>query len=85
MRLCVCVCGGVEFDEEQHIQPLQPERIDGEEVAGGNACGLMVQERVPVPLDRRGAGSGPWRRSVVRIAVAEIRTPSRSSSPLMRW
>jgi hypothetical protein len=34
---------------------------------------------------RRGAGSSPWRRSVVRIAVAETRTPSRWSSPLIRW
>jgi hypothetical protein len=38
-----------------------------------------------VLFDRRGAGSTPWRRSVVRIAVAELRTPSRSSSPLMGW
>jgi hypothetical protein len=34
---------------------------------------------------RRGAGSSPWRRSVARIAVAEKRTPSRWSSPLIRW
>jgi hypothetical protein len=34
---------------------------------------------------RRGAGSIRWRCSVVRIAVAETRVPSRSSSPWMRW
>jgi hypothetical protein len=33
---------------------------------------------------RRGAGSNPWLRRVVRIAVAETWTPSRSSSP-WRW
>ena len=33
----------------------------------------------------RGAGSSLWRRSVVPIAVAETCTPSRSSSPWMRW
>jgi hypothetical protein len=33
----------------------------------------------------RGAGSSPWRRSVVRIAVAETCAPSCCSSPLMRW
>jgi hypothetical protein len=33
----------------------------------------------------RGVGFSPWRRSVVRIAVAETRMPSRSGSPLMRW
>jgi hypothetical protein len=36
-------------------------------------------------VGRRGAGSSPWRRSVVRIAVAQTRIPRRSSSPLMRW
>jgi hypothetical protein len=34
---------------------------------------------------RRGAGSSPWRRSVVRIAVAETCMPSCWSSPWMRW
>jgi hypothetical protein len=33
---------------------------------------------------RRGAGSSPWRRRVVRIAVAETCAPSCCSSPLMR-
>jgi hypothetical protein len=36
-------------------------------------------------LARRGAGSSRWRWSAVRIAVAETCTPSRSSSPLIRW
>jgi len=38
-----------------------------------------------VVADGLGARSIPWRRSVVRIAVAETRMPSRSSSPWMRW
>jgi hypothetical protein len=38
-----------------------------------------------VVVVRRGAGWSPWRCRVVRMAVAEIRRPSRSSSPLMRW
>jgi hypothetical protein len=33
----------------------------------------------------RGVGSSPWRRSVVRIAVAETCMPSCWSSPWMRW
>src|SRR5215213_4889252 len=33
----------------------------------------------------RGAGSSPWRRSVVRIVVAETETPRCWSSPLIRW
>jgi hypothetical protein len=47
-------------------------------VASHHPGGLLTQERSP------GRGCPSWRR-VVRIAVAETRTPSRSSSPLMRW
>jgi hypothetical protein len=38
-----------------------------------------------VVVARRGTESRPWRRSVVRIAVAETRIPSCCSSPLRRW
>jgi len=76
---------GVEFDEEQHVQPAQPHRIDGEEVTGDDPGGLLAQEHPP----RRGRGSRcrvqPGRCSVVRIAVADTRMPRRSSSPWMRW
>jgi hypothetical protein len=34
---------------------------------------------------RRGAGSRPWARSTRRIELADTRTPSRSSSPWIRW
>ena len=47
---------GVQFDEEQHIEPLQPEHVDGEEVASHDACGLLAQERRP------GATRPPRRR-----------------------
>jgi hypothetical protein len=38
---------GVQFDEHQHIEPLQPYCVDGEEVAGHDASGLLAQERRP--------------------------------------
>jgi hypothetical protein len=38
---------GVQFDEEQHLQPLQPEGVDGEEVAGDDLCGLLAKGRAP--------------------------------------
>jgi len=47
---------GGHFDEEQHIQPLQPHRIDGEEVAGDDPGRLLAQERPP------GGGRRPRRR-----------------------
>jgi hypothetical protein len=33
---------GLQLDEDQHIQPLQPYRVDGEEIAGHDACGLLA-------------------------------------------
>jgi hypothetical protein len=33
---------GGQFDEEQHIQPPQPDGVDGEEVAGEDAGRLLV-------------------------------------------
>jgi hypothetical protein len=47
---------GSQLDEEQHIQPPQPHRVDGEEVAGDDPGGLLAQERPP------GSSRPPWRR-----------------------
>jgi hypothetical protein len=76
---------GVQLDEEQHLQPPQPDRVDGEEVAGNDPGGLLAQECPPSGGRPPWGGVQPWRRSVVRITVAERRTPSWSSSPWMRW
>jgi hypothetical protein len=38
---------GVQFDEEQHVQPPQPDRVDGEAVARDDPGGLLAQERPP--------------------------------------
>jgi hypothetical protein len=43
---------GGELDEEQHVDPLQPHGIDGEEVARQDRVGLGGQELLP-------GGSGP--------------------------
>src|SRR6266536_4925651 len=34
-------------DEEQHVQPPQPDRVDSEEVAGEDRVSLLAQERSP--------------------------------------
>jgi len=47
---------GVQFDEEQQIQPLQQDRVDGEEVARNDPGGLLAQERLP----RRGRSARGW-------------------------
>jgi hypothetical protein len=46
---------GGDLDEEQHIQPPQPDRVDDEEVAGDDPGGLLAKERSP------SCRSPPWR------------------------
>jgi hypothetical protein len=46
---------GVELDEEQHVEPLQPDRVDGEEVTRHDSGGLLAEERPP---GRGGAARG---------------------------
>jgi hypothetical protein len=36
-----------QFDEEEHIQPLQPDRLDGKEVNGEHASSVRAQELAP--------------------------------------
>src|SRR5438128_8274123 len=49
-----------ELEEEEHIQPSEPERLDREKVAGDNRAGVGTQELAPAELgasaDRRHAG-----------------------------
>ena len=45
----------VELDEAQHLQPPQPDRIDGEAVTDHDPGGLLAQERLP------GRGRPSWR------------------------
>jgi len=71
------------LNEEQHMQPAQPDRIDGEEVARDDPGGLLA----PTP-GRRGAS----RRRVKTVSAqhppdraGRHRTPNRRISPWMRW
>jgi hypothetical protein len=36
-----------QLDEEQHVQPPQPHRVDDEEVTGHDPSGLLAEERPP--------------------------------------
>jgi hypothetical protein len=76
---------GVQLDEQEREQPLAPHRLDGEAGHKHDPRRLLAQQRPP-----RGART-PWCRvqpvaaSTVRMAVAETRTPRRTSSPWRRW
>jgi hypothetical protein len=37
-------------DEDEYVQSLQQDSVDGEEVAGERRCGMLAQERAPVLL-----------------------------------
>jgi hypothetical protein len=63
-----------ELDEEQHVQPAQPERLDGEEVTGQYAVSLGPQERRPV----RPAATG--RRAEAGLAENPLHRGSRDAN-----
>jgi DDE_Tnp_1-associated len=50
---------GVQLDEQQHVQPLEPDRVDGEEGTGHDSGGLLPKEPCQVVVVRRGDGSSP--------------------------
>jgi len=75
---------GRHLDEEQHVQPPQPDRVDGEEIYGNDTPRLRTQELMPRwPL-------APTRWTEMFLAkdlphrVADTTTPSPFSSPTMR-
>jgi hypothetical protein len=44
-----------EFDEEEHVEAAERDRLDGEEIAGEHAGGLQAEELAPA------WARGPWR------------------------
>src|SRR5215211_4765014 len=81
---------GPQFDEAQHIQPPQPHRVDGEEIAGYDPGGLLAQEcppgRIrqpwrgiqPMPTQHRADGGGrDSDAQVLEFALEALVTPAR--------
>src|SRR6266536_192183 len=50
-----------EFDEEEHVEAAQGDRLDGEEVAGEHARGLPAKEPRPAHRSAPGRGIEPSR------------------------
>jgi len=80
-----CTRAAAELDEEEHVQPLQPDRLDGEEVDRDHAVCLGSQESRQESPARSPARSRPASRSSFRTVVADTATPSPRSSPTIRW
>jgi hypothetical protein len=73
-----------EFDEEQDTRRKKTvSTVKKSQATIPAACWRRNADQVL--LDRRGAESSPWRRSVIRIAVAEMRTPEPKQFALDRW
>jgi hypothetical protein len=69
---------GVQFDEEQHVQPSQPDGIDGEEVAGQDSGGLLAKKRPPAGV------CPPW-RGVEAVAAERLFAASLRVSRMSSW
>jgi hypothetical protein len=74
----------LELDEEQDVEATERDRLDGEEVAGDRARGLLAEDVAPAPPERRGAGLSPAASSSRRTVLGETRMPSFSNSPAIR-
>ena len=74
-----------ELDEEEHVEPLQRDRLDGEEVDGKHALRLCPQESTPrEPGSLAGRADAAWRRIFLTV-VAETVRPRPFISPTIRW
>ena len=73
-----------EIDEEQHVQPLQRDRLDREQVDREHARGLCSQKGTPGQLRRLPTGPSPVWRRILATVVAETAMPSPFSSPAIR-
>ena len=74
-----------ELDKEEHVEPLQRNGLDREEVDREHAVRLRVQELTPERPTRSLAGPRPVFLRSSRTVVAETAMPSPRSSPTMRW
>src|ERR671934_1714062 len=75
---------GRELDEEQDVEALQEERLDGEEIALEDARRLLAQNSVQLMSCRFGAGSIPSSLRIVQTVLAASLMPSPTSSPWIR-
>ena len=75
---------GVQLDEEQDVEPPQPHRLHGEEVARQHPGGLRPQERRPGGARPPRGRARPWRRGWRGLRWPRPGCPA-CSSPWMRW
>ena len=74
-----------DLDEEQHVYPLKPDRVDGEEIHGDDTFGLCAQELTPRWSFGPARGKSSPSRRIFLTVVADTTMPRPFSSPTMRW
>lgn len=74
-----------EFNDKQHIYALEEDRVDGKKSQARIPAACWRRNDRQLVWARRGAGSMPWARRILRIELADTRQPSRNSSPWIRW
>ncbi|HEX6674166.1 MAG TPA: hypothetical protein VF486_03965 [Actinomycetes bacterium] len=57
--LCLLDADGVQLDEEQDVEGLEPHGLHAEEGGGDDACGLRRRNARQVADARRGTGRSP--------------------------
>ena len=72
---------GVEFDEEEHVEPLQQHRIDREEVAASMEDAWLRRNSFQLGPARIGEGSIVCLRRMAQMVEGANATPSLASSP----
>src|SRR4051812_17560293 len=75
---------GRELDEEQAIEALEEERVDGEEVALQDARRRLTKKSAQLGSSRLGAGSIRASFRILQTVLAASLTPSPTSSPWTR-
>jgi hypothetical protein len=73
------------LNEEENVEPLERDRLDGEEVDCEHAVGLLAQERRQDEPERSPAGPTPASWRIFRTVVGETFRPSPLISPAIRW
>jgi hypothetical protein len=74
----------VDFHHEQHVQALQEDRVDVEEIAGQQPAGPALAARSAKTYPHRAAGPSRSPRRIRRTVESLTRYPRRISSPRTR-
>jgi hypothetical protein len=61
------------LDDKPHIHPPQQDRVDGDDVTGQEPLACWRRNDRQLVWPRRGAGSRPWTRRILRIELADTR------------